>query len=64
MLTKKAKDALKYSVELRMKVASELGCGENAVKMALKRNSKMLMHVKCINAIADYLNIKQSEVYE
>jgi len=61
-LSIKATKKIKESTALRLKIALELGIGEDAVKRALKRKSKSLLNHSAIRVIKAETGLTEEEI--
>lgn len=57
-------ERLKKDTELRLRVALALKVGEQAVKNAIKRNSKSITNISAVNVIKAYTGLSEEEIFE
>lgn len=57
-------ERLKKDTELRLRVALALGVGEQAIKNAIKRNSKSITNISAVIVIKEYTGLSEEEIFE
>jgi hypothetical protein len=63
-LTKLVFDTLSNNTPLRLKIALELGIGEDAVKRAIQRKSKTLNDYRAIQIIKSETGLTEEQIFE
>lgn len=62
--TREIIERLKKDTGLRLKVALALKVGEQAVKNAIKRESKSITNISAVNAIKEHTGLSEEEIFE